>query len=311
MRHTFPASGTPIWIDLHNPTPEEIQAAHTACGLTIPTRESLDEIETSSRLQAFGNVLLVSLPVTPHKQDGDPVSSPIGLMLSPDVLVTVRFDELHTVHQVREALERERGPCSAAQVFMMIVEAIVDYGADRFEAIKRDARRLSIEIFHRAAKPRRNIARKNQMLRAAVTTLGDMGERLSETRETLLALQRALPFVEDRAHDWIDDAIRQRLKTSMADIQSLNDFEVHLTDKVQFLLDATLGFINTEQNDIFKVLTIASVVGIPPTFIASMYGMNFHNMPELSWTYGYQWGLFLIVLSTILPIAWFKWRGWW
>jgi magnesium transporter len=80
---------------------------------------------------------------------------------------------------------------------------------------------------------------------------------------------------------------------------------------VQFLLDAVLGFINTEQNDIFKVLTIASVVGIPPTFIASMYGMNFHNMPELSWHYGYEWGLFLIALSTILPIIWFKWRGWW
>jgi magnesium transporter len=96
-----------------------------------------------------------------------------------------------------------------------------------------------------------------------------------------------------------------------ADVQSLNDYEVHLTDKLQFLLDADLGFINTEQNDIFKVLTIASVVGIPPTFIASMYGMNFHNMPEFNWQWGYAWGLFLIVLSTVIPIAWFKRKGWW
>jgi len=80
---------------------------------------------------------------------------------------------------------------------------------------------------------------------------------------------------------------------------------------VQFLLDAILGFINTEQNEIFKVLTIASVVGIPPTFIASMYGMNFRNMPELSWTWGYEYGLALIAISTILPIIWFKLRGWW
>ena len=86
---------------------------------------------------------------------------------------------------------------------------------------------------------------------------------------------------------------------------------IHLTDKLQFLLDADLGFINTEQNELFKVLTIASVVGIPPTFVASMYGMNFHNMPELSWAWGYQWGLFLIVLSIVLPIGWFKWKGWW
>jgi magnesium transporter len=95
------------------------------------------------------------------------------------------------------------------------------------------------------------------------------------------------------------------------DVLSLNDYEVHLTDKLQFLLDATLGFINNEQNDLFKVLTIASVVGIPPVLIAGIYGMNFHNMPELSWAYGYEWGLFLIVLSAILPVAWFKWRGWW
>jgi magnesium transporter len=101
-----------------------------------------------------------------------------------------------------------------------------------------------------------------------------------------------------------------RLRTAIADLTSLTDFEVHLTDKVQFLLDAVLGFINTEQNDIFRVLTIVSVVGIPPTLVAGMYGMNF-QMPEYHWHYGYAWGLFVIFLSTILPIGWFKWRGWW
>ena len=94
------------------------------------------------------------------------------------------------------------------------------------------------------------------------------------------------------------------------DIVSLTDYEQHLANKVQFLLDAVLGLINTKQNDIFTVLTVVSVVGIPPTLVASIYGMNFRNMPELTWAYGYQWGLLLIVLSTILPILWFKWRGW-
>jgi len=105
--------------------------------------------------------------------------------------------------------------------------------------------------------------------------------------------------------------IEVRLKTVRKDVNSLTDFESHLAGKVQFLLDAILGFINTEQNEIFKVLTIASVVGIPPTFFASLYGMNFHNMPELNWTWGYAYGLTVIAVSTILPIAWFKWRGWW
>ena len=91
---------------------------------------------------------------------------------------------------------------------------------------------------------------------------------------------------------------------------SLTAYETHLSNKVQFLLDAVLGLINTKQNDIFTVLTVVSVVGIPPTLVASIYGMNFKNMPELTWAWGYQWGLFLIVLSTIIPILWFKWRGW-
>jgi magnesium transporter len=104
--------------------------------------------------------------------------------------------------------------------------------------------------------------------------------------------------------------LHDRLKTGRDDLISLGNYETQLYEKGQFLLDAVLGFINTEQNDIFRVLTIVSVIGIPPTLIASMYGMNFKNMPELSWTWGYQWGLGLIALSILVPIIWFKRRGW-
>ena len=113
------------------------------------------------------------------------------------------------------------------------------------------------------------------------------------------------------AADWLPQDVISRLHLVERDLISLTDFESHLANKVQFLLDAILGFINTEQNEIFKVLTIAAVVGIPPTLIASMYGMNFRNMPELSWSRGYEWGLALIAISTITPILWFKSRGWW
>ena len=95
------------------------------------------------------------------------------------------------------------------------------------------------------------------------------------------------------------------------DVASLNEYEVHLTDKLQFLLDADLGFINVEQNDLFKVMTIWSVVGIPPVLFAGIWGMNFHYMPELSWHFGYPFALGTIVLSAVIPLAWFKWRGWW
>jgi magnesium transporter len=144
-----------------------------------------------------------------------------------------------------------------------------------------------------------------------LSAIGYAGEQLSQIRETLLGLQRIITYTLETCRSWNEKDFLDRLDTARHDLQSLIEHETHLSDKTQFLLDANLGFINTQQNDIFKVLTIVSVVGIPPTLIASMYGMNFHFMPELSWTWGYAWGLGLIAFSTIVPMAWFKWRGWW
>jgi magnesium transporter len=311
MQKLYPADGPAVWVDLHDPSPADIARTCSEFHLEIPTREKLDEIETSSRLQATKDSITVSVPATPWHEGKAPVSAPIGFVLTSKLLVTVRFDELVTFHRVAENLAKEDDAQTSSQVMAAIVDAVVDFSADRLEGCKEITRDLSKVVFHHAAKSRRNVARKSRILRETLIQIGDIEESLSHTRETLLALQRAIPFVIEHGKDWIGGDVVERLKTAATDILSLNDFEVHLTDKVQFLLDATLGFINTEQNDIFKVLTIASVVGIPPTFIASMYGMNFHNMPEYAWTYGYQWGLGLILISTILPIAWFKWRGWW
>jgi magnesium transporter len=101
-----------------------------------------------------------------------------------------------------------------------------------------------------------------------------------------------------------------RMKTLQQDVASLDDYKTHLSDKVQFLLDAMVGLIGIAQNDVFKVLTIVSIVGIPPTLIAGIYGMNFKGMPEYDWAWGYPYGLAVIALSAIIPLAWFKWRGW-
>ncbi len=310
MRHVYPASGTPVWIDLHNPTSEDVARACAECNLPIPSRQELEEIETSSRLQADGDVLTLSLPITPYVPDQEPVSTPIGFVLTPKLLVTVRFDELHTFHKVGDGFAKN-GAQTSSQVFAALIEAIVDYGADKLEAMKADQRALSRTVFAKPHKSHRSIEKKGRILRETLVTIGNMGERLSEIRETLLTLQRAIPFVQERGHGWIGEDVNSRLKVAASDILSLNDFEVHLTDKVQFLLDATLGFINNQQNDMFKVLTIASIVGIPPTFVVGLYGMNFQNQPEFHWAYGYQWGWFVILLSVLIPISWFKWRGWW
>ena len=310
MLTVYPPEGKPIWVDLWNPTREEIARACDEFGLNIPPREQLEEIEFSSRLQYEDGTFTLSVPVTPRYPNEPEVTSPLGFVLTTELLVTVRFARLHTFEAINERVKRR--PRSAPDIFLVIVEALVDYGADRLEELRAETLEISKRIFHKEMERRhRNITRTNRMLRQTLVEIGDMGERLSFVRETLLVLQRAMPFLIEHGNDWIDSPVKARLKMAGKDVQSLNDYEVHLTDKIQFLLDAALGFINTEQNDLFKVLTIASVIGIPPTFFASMYGMNFHNMPEYSWAFGYEWGLGLIILSTINPIVWFLVRGWW
>jgi magnesium transporter len=126
----------------------------------------------------------------------------------------------------------------------------------------------------------------------------------------LLGVGRAVDFACELTADWLDGSFEPRMRTMRQDVISLNEYEVHLSDKVQFLLDAMVGLIGIAQNDIFKILTIVSIVGIPPTLVAGIYGMNFKNMPEYGWTYGYPYGLAVIAISAIAPLAWFKWRGW-
>ncbi len=304
------SGGRTVWVDLWNPTHEELARACTEYKLDIPPREELEEIEFSSRLQYEDDVFIISVPLTPHHKDGTGTTSPLGFVLTKDLLVTVRFARLHAFEAIVKRVNRR--PRTAPDIFMVSIEALIDFGADRLEELRTEALHLTRRIFHDDMRgPRRNIARMNRMLRTTLVEIGDMGERVAYIRDTMLVLQRAVPFVLEHGNGWLDDPVRARLKMAASDVQSLNDYEVHLSDKLQFLLDATLGFSNIEQNDIFKVLTIASVVGIPPVLIAGIYGMNFHNMPELGWSWGYPFGLFLILLSTVLPIVWFKWRGWW
>jgi magnesium transporter len=190
------------------------------------------------------------------------------------------------------------------------METFVDRQADLLEEARARLDSISHRVFRKAANDPLRARRSNAAMRERLQTLGRIGERISMIRESLLAVERLIPFTLDGAKDWFSREHAERLKAAREDIGSISLFEEHLLGKVQFLLDAILGFISIEQNDIFKVLTIASVVGIFPTLMAGWYGMNFHNMPELGWRYGYQFGIAVILASTIVPLLWFKWRGW-
>jgi magnesium transporter len=310
MDDTAPHGAAVFWIDLLSPTPEEVARVTADFGIQVPARESLQEIETSSRLRAEGPVLYVSMPLASQNEAAGFAPVPLGFILSPQLLVTVRYSEIHAFGPVQARVEAARLAGSAV-VFAALIDGMVDFAADMLEKSSTDLAAVSAAVFgpHDTRKTRDK--RGARALRESLSAVGIGGDHLSLIRESLLGLQRIVGFVQEMAADWLLPELKSRLSVARQDLASLVDFESHLSGKAQFLLDAILGFISTEQNDIFKVLTIVSVVGIPPTLIASMYGMNFHNMPELGWRWGYPYGLALIAVSTLLPILWFKRRGWW
>jgi len=302
--------GEIIWMDLVNPTNEETSFVESRAHVRIPSKEALSEIESSSRLMVEGRTIYVSAPVVAQGDTADAFLSPLGLILTKDVLVTVRFEEASAFDSVVEQVRRDDTLRSGTGVFTALLEALVDRGADVLERLGGDLDKVSRMVFRGDPSKRQHTVRSNAALRRVLSRVGVTGDRLAIARDALLGLSRIAPFALSLGHQWIVPEFEARLNAVSKDIASLNDFEGHLSNKVQFLLDAILGFITIEQNDLFKVLTIVSVVGIPPTVVAGIYGMNFKFMPELAWEWGYPFGLALIMLSGIIPFLWFKWRGW-
>jgi magnesium transporter len=298
------------WLDLLNPSNEERAKVESTFGLRLPSRQELSEVESSSRVSEVSGVLFMSLPIVAHAGTLDEPPSPLGFVLSKAVLATIRYTPLRSFDTVAAKFSTDDRPGTSVETFTALIDAMVDLSADLLEEIGAELDAISRSVFPKLRRSRRHMTRSNEALGDVLTNVGRAGARLSRIRDILLGLQRIIPFVSGVERDWIPRKMRERLSTAHDDLLSLADYETHLSDRVQFLLDAVLGFINTKQNDIFQVLTVVSVVGIPPTLVASIYGMNFRNMPELAWAWGYQWGLGLIVLSTVLPILWFKWRGW-
>jgi magnesium transporter len=296
-----------VWIDLMDPSPEEARLVADLTGLHVPTRAELSEIESSSRLRRRGDVLYLSMPVS---LPGQPVT-PLGFVLSRERLLTVRFEHLPSVEAYAASCRGADGPPGdAMEAFLSLLEHMVDRLADVLEHEGETLERAAREIFHPDRRTARRATRIDQALRALLQQVGEAGEVGSRIRDSLLGVGRVTQYVMGSVAERITPVQHPRFETLRADIASLNDYQTYLAEKVQFLLDATLGFINIEQNNIIKVLTVVSIVGIPPTFVASLYGMNFHDIPELNWSFGYWYALALMVVTAVLPLVWFRAKGW-
>lgn len=309
-----PIPADAVWIDLLEPGVDERAYVERATGLTLPTRDDLLEIESSSRIHEKDGALHLSATIVARNEAGVPHLTPVGFILTSNLVVTVRFEDLKAFGMVEKMMEN-RNPLlkSSGGVLVGLLEAMVDRMADALERVAGDLDHVSSQIFGTDAEAvgaSHKMTRRAEGLRDALRAVGRAGDLASKVRASLHGLARIAPYVLAEKTRWLPADVAPRMKVLRQDIVSLNEFETHLTDKVQLLLDAALGLASIDQNNIFRILTMVSVVGIPPTLVASMYGMNFKTMPELDWAYGYPYALALIAISAIAPLVWFKLRGW-
>ncbi len=290
------------WIDLVSPTEDERQRVLAATGLRAPAEHEVSEIETSSRLVVANGIYTLSTPLITRAADGSPELTPVGFVLGARALVTVRFAPIATFDEARRVC-RAQNAATAEESFLHLFEVVVDKAADVLEHAGAECDAISHGAFRdRKVDP--------GGLRKTLRRIGLVADQLSHVRDSLLGIGRIASFVTQGGAEGAPHVSARRMHAIHADVVSLTDYEAHLSNKLQFLLDATLGFISIEQNEIVKTLTIASVVGIPPVIVVGIYGMNFHAMPELHWPYGYPLALLLMVVSGLVPLIWFKVRGW-
>lgn len=297
-----------VWIDLLNPTPEEEEKMERALKLDVPTREEQKEIEVSSRLyQEDGNQFMTAT-VLYQAEETQPKTTPVTFILAGSRLVTLRYAEPRAFALFVSRCNRsEADLTNGAAILIGLIDAIIDRMADFIERIQEEVDALSHSIFEIKG----GIATRQRRFDILLRSIGRQGQTTSLARESAHSLGRLLTYFVQVANARKEDKLLQgRIRTAARDVTSLTDHVAFLSSKIIFLLDATLGMVGIQQNDIIKIFSVAAVVFLPPTLIASVYGMNFDHMPELHWLFGYPFALGLMVLCAVLPYLFFKRKGW-
>ena len=296
------------WIDLLEPTREEEKLVEKFIGSNVPTRDDLAEIEPSSRLYERGGMLYLTLSTLTGIDEGQPSSSPIGFILTETQLVTVRYADPRPFRMLAEHWKREPELATdGGQMFVRLLDAIVDRLADELERSSAEIEKISQQIFKKDMEDRRIPAAR---LTALLTRIGRAQSLLAKIRETAVSTSRLIHFLSgtSRVERLADE--RGHVGSLTADVAALIDHSSFVSEQLTFLLDASLGLISIEQNAAMKLFSWAALVFLPPTLVAGIYGMNFDHMPELHWLYGYPMALIIMLMSGVLPWLYMRRRGW-
>jgi magnesium transporter len=297
-----------VWIDLVNPTAAEDKAVERLSGIAIPTREDMQEIEISSRLYMENGARYMTATLMCHSDTDMPRTTAVTFILGDHRLVTVRYDQPKPFALVEAKLARSCTPAITGEMVLMeLLDAVIDRCADILERCGAEIDQVSHDIFEPESERHGHAKQYSQIL----ISIGRKGDLTSKVRESLVSIGRVVAFLSAVVEGvkWSKD-MREQLKTMQRDVVSLTDHASYLSSKITFVLDAMLGVVNLEQNNIIKLFSVMAVVLMPPTLIASIYGMNFKAMPELEWAHGYPFALVLMLIAAIVPYWIFKWKKW-
>jgi magnesium transporter len=297
-----------VWIDLINPAPEDEALVETALGIDVPTKDEVREIEASSRFYEEDGATFMTTFIVHFPDTTTPATSSVTFVLKENRLVTVRYVEPKAFPLFVSKAEKGAAACTSGGALMIgLIETIVMRLADVIERVQDDVDKLTHNVFNLKTARRDSSRRLDVLLKQT----GKEGDLTSRVLESATSLDRTLHFFRDAAREQgFDPRVLQRIDVAQRDILSLMEHTRFLTNRIGFLLEATLGMISTEQNQIIKLFSVMAVMLMPPTLVASIYGMNFKFMPELEWEYGYPLALLAMVLAAVIPYLYFRRKGW-
>jgi magnesium transporter len=295
-----------LWIDLLEPTADEEKLVEQTLGIDVPTREEMQEIEASNRFYDESGALFMTATIVTKLDTDLPQNAQVTFILTGGRLVTNRYTDPVSIRRFLQYSQTHPAACgSAAMLLAGLLEAIVNRIADVLEHLGSEIDVISAQVFsrsrHRAPAP--DFGR-------VLERIGQNGELLSKGRESLASLARLLVFVQETAESRIAADARTRLRTLSRDVGPMSEYATFLGDKVQFLLDATLGMVSIDQNNILKIFSVVTLFFLPPSVVVGFYGMNFERIPWLHASWGPWYALGLMVVSAVAPYLYFKRRGW-
>ena len=296
-----------VWIDLVSPTTLEDKMVEELLGVAVPTREEMQEIEVSSRLYVENGARYMTATLMCQSDTASPKTTPVTFILSGHRLVTVRYDDPRPFAIVEHRLSRNcPAKINGEIVLVDLLDAVIDRSADILERIGSEVDQISRTIFE-PDDDKVETSDYNDILKG----LGRKGDLTSKVRESQVSIGRLVLFLANEAETmrWPKDA-RAQVNSMQRDVVSLSDHSTYLTNKITFLLDALLGSVTIQQNNVIKLFSVAAVVFMPPTLVASIYGMNFRHMPELDWYFGYPLAIALMIAAAVGPYFFFKWKKW-